>query len=84
MTREEAKEIIYYSFFEKGKYGLTKNNIFKLINKIYNDFESRTCKNCSQYKDGKCRIFQGAKCKYTLDVIDDKNFGCNRFERKEQ
>ena len=54
----------------------------KILNKIYDDLESRVCKNCAKYRDGKCRIFQGARCKCTLDVLDDKNFGCNRFERR--
>ncbi len=89
MTREEAKEIIYYSSFEKGKYGLTKDNIFKLINRIYDDFESRVCKNCKYYNPAH-KVCENRKNiqpfeidnKY-VNIFTDGNFGCNRFERKE-
>jgi len=93
MTRKEAKkefwkeggvfeEMFEYCFDKILKLPYKGSVVDAFIDKIYDDLESRVCKNCSKYKDGECRIFQGAKFKCTLDILNNKNFGCNKFERR--
>ena len=66
------------------------NNIKKLINKIYDDFENKVCKNCKFHKSGYCYqpdicywIGSSSKEGVYVDYLYLKNFGCNRFERRE-
>lgn len=74
MTRESAKETFTIP---------TEIRVRHLIDKIYDDFQSRTCKNCKeQSKDEGCPIYYEA---YNLHFAEDsKDFGCLKFERKEQ
>ena len=51
------------------------NNIKKLINKIYDDFENKVCKNCEHQTKLICKKLQN---------LFGENFGCNRFERIEK
>ena len=63
------------------------------IDKIYDDFESRTCENCKHWfmaitrdedhnntKTPTCMLFAKSDDEYT--IFPDKDFGCNKFERK--
>jgi len=50
MTREEAKKI-YYPIN-----GVNLSNKKDLVDKIYDDFESRICKNCKLQYDKYCPI----------------------------
>ena len=59
-----------------------RKQIRRLIDLIIEDYESRICKNCKHFKNSECRIFQGAKAQCTIYELDE-NFGCNKFERKE-
>ena len=73
MTREEGKDIEYEVNNDMNAViGMTEFE-YK-IDKIYNDFESRTCENCKLInRNGYCLI---------IDTSPNKNFGCNRFERE--
>jgi hypothetical protein len=74
MTKEEALEYIEkYEHIE----------LYTLINKIYDRQDSLVCKNCQRFKDGECRIFQGAKAKCTIMHITKDNFYCKFFKKKE-
>jgi len=87
MTREEAKNKFENVAFDCNRNDKEKvlllRNAENIVDIIFDDFESKVCENCSKFKDGNCRIFQGAKCKCTLYVITEDNFCCNMFERKE-
>ena len=56
MTRKEAKKEI--SNIYKNIYDIicsvSSNDFKKLVDKIYDNFESRTCKNCKYYDNGCC------------------------------
>lgn len=80
MDREEAKKFAWYQN--------DRENIEIHIDKIYDDFESRTCENCifalplnldkdKQY-EFKCRLGHSDKLLNTVN----KDFACNRFEAK--
>jgi hypothetical protein len=72
MTKKEALEYIEkYEHIE----------LYALINKIYDGQDSLACKNCKRFKDGECRIFQGAKAKCTTIAITKDNFYCKFFEK---
>ena len=98
MTREEAlkeREENYYSTIGQEN---TTDDVEELINKIYDDFESRVCKNCEYIRYPKDKTYEGkAKCMkncsssttaviingdYFEYTIVEPNFGCNKFERK--
>lgn len=75
MTREKA----YYKLIDIN----TRHFKNKLINKIYDDFESRTCSNCIHCKESKHLI--NNKCnlgiKQDFDFGVAKDFGCINFKR---
>ena len=72
MTREEAKEELW----QRGNINtLGKVDANEIIDKIYDDFESRICKNCKHYESDWC-------CDNAFVV--DEIFGCNRFEPKDE
>ena len=85
MEREEAKQDLYYGIqFDTLK-------IDKFIDKIYDDFESRTCGNCkyNQKYDNSCNnsfVNNILSTSYigtaSLKCVSD--FGCNKFKRKEE
>ena len=56
MNKEEAKKEISNMFKSiDDVIGSIDSNDFKnLIDRIYNDFESRTCKDCKHYDNGCC------------------------------
>ncbi len=88
MNREEAKETdlkrleVEYTDGTK-EFQISSMKVYKLIDKIYDDIESRTCENCKHFiqqhrKHGNyCGILSVNKTGFELD-----NFGCNKFERK--
>ena len=59
----------------------TKNEAIELVNEIFNEIENMVCKNCKHFAN----VFKDKKIGYCVKL--DKNlpfdFGCNRFERKE-
>jgi len=63
-------------------------NAFYLINKIYDDFESRTCENCKHFTvdemiDPNNHFGYCDTEKTKIDGILDIGFGCNIFSRKD-
>ena len=68
MTREEAHG-------EKGDRSLEKGGITRLVNDIYDDFESRVCSNCKHKSDSSlCSVG------IVYDNTTDNTFGCNKFQ----
>ena len=85
MTREEAK---YMVKIVPDKNKIVKNKIFvwrvdkdfeKRIDEIYDDFESRVCKNCFYYFEETCVCDESP----LVTEIVDENYGCNKFKRRE-
>ena len=65
-------------------------NVYDFINKIYDDFESRTCENCKHAKKviGCPCCHHGFECsditRYSNSPVRvDSDFGCNKFKRKQ-
>jgi len=90
MTREEAYNKLEKLMKEKDEihtniYAYVEfNQADDLIEKIYEDFENRICKNCRFYDNvyNTCNSIKNTKMLgFTLTEIDE-NFGCNKFERK--
>ena len=60
---------------------------FDLLNKIYHDFESRTCKNCKYSKTDTINL---TYCYCPTSELSSTNkplhptFGCNQFKRKDK
>ena len=71
MTREKARDAVILA--------ITADIKLALIDKIYDDFESRVCENCEYYsRIGSCEN----KESYCFDQLVYDDFGCNRFERR--
>ena len=97
MTREEAKRIIVKTIEHQIKKDFqpidfdtnNKDSTFvlgyRLIDKIYDDFESRTCENC---KYNIATANEDIMWCNNSDALEDfevfANFGCNKFERREK
>lgn len=68
------------------EYGID-SSAWNLIEEIVTDFKSRTCENCKWYYEPRKNCKYGY-CKKLLDDeefrVDDKKFGCLKFERKER
>jgi DNA recombination-dependent growth factor C len=61
-------------------YGKPKK-IMSKIDKIYDDFENRTCKNCKHsglYVMGYMPCLNEESLMFQIDVFDE--FGCNKFK----
>lgn len=71
MTREEAKRVNVLP-------GMVNSDIVKkVINEIYDDFESRTCESCKYHtKDLLCSL---GICHFEINT-DPDIFGCNKWE----
>ena len=70
MTRSKAKDI----FLTNREY----STIIKVIDKIYDDFELRTCKNCRSYQDNQvCTNDTSPLC---CDFVSS-DYGCNLWEK---
>lgn len=78
MNRDEALDKIIN--------GSTRENVqVKLINKIYNDFESRTCEGCSYFRGcsiDECTCDNELSMGYTYTDLT-KFDGCNKWEKKD-
>ena len=75
MTREEAQTKRY--IIESTEYNVP--TMKEHIDKIYDDFESRVCENCSRVNDP-CEI---ALVAFYDEGMNLQYFGCNKFERKD-
>ena len=86
MTREEALKYRlgrdFYDQFEVWECDV-------LVNKIYDDFNSRTCENCKYYErnvplygehEGSCLNYIVVERDFGTVIAD---FGCNKFVRKD-
>lgn len=78
MTREEAKNL--YSHFDKF-------NRDAIVDRIYDDIESRVCENCEYIEYGTFddMIYCSIDCssnKYRKEKSVTRDFGCNLFKRK--
>jgi hypothetical protein len=76
MIRKEALEKLWYLPSINMQ---EKIIIDKLLNEIYNDFESRTCSNC-KFDDCGCSV-QDSINRVEEEPIDFSNFGCIKFQR---
>ena len=80
MTREEAKYL--FNKFEK-------ESTDEVIDKLFDDIESRTCQNCEEFKISKgfngteftCYKGYGNTNMYGY-IFTERDFGCNEFKRK--
>jgi len=90
MNREEAIRYLNTDTSIEG-FGdfpdMAKHTIECFIRSIYNDFESRTCKNCKFYTDSMCMNHEvdsmaDSVPEMTDNINVDETFGCNRFEEK--
>lgn len=87
MTREEAVNYCKEEFCAAGDIpeyaqALSRFQIEKIIEEIYNDFESRVCENCKHFYDTE-EEWQDGDCPMTF--IDDKTMCyCYKFEPKHE
>ena len=85
MTREEAIKKLFDVSSDLGLVETIEARI--IIEEIFDDFESRVCKNCKyvgKHENGdehKCEILMATTREEAEKLIDEK-FGCNRFERR--
>lgn len=83
MTREDAKGM----WIENINVS-TKAQYFSIVDCIYNELESRICENCKHSRTGVidniilCNLKVSENYNYTWKSQVDKDFGCNKFERK--
>lgn len=81
MTRDEAKDYDY----DLDVDGYYYKDVDKVIDKIFDDFESRKCENC---KYGKPILNNRISCENGLLSFSyvaltlDKDFGCNKWKSK--
>ena len=74
MTREDAIRLVTNCTINSYDY----QNLKMAVDKIYDDFESRTCKNCKH--GGNCSIQYSA----TIDFAKEpNNFSCEAWEPKQ-
>ncbi len=73
MIKEEARKQLSYNDMSSFSFELNQ----ALLDTIYDDFESQTCKNCKYLKDESTTFW----CN-NMYIQIEKDFGCNRFERK--
>ena len=83
MTKKEAKK--YYLL--KNKWDtINREELYDLIDEIYDDFENRTCKNCKYFKGSNkianCSNLEVGAMNGGAFIDVDKDFGCNKFEKK--
>ena len=99
MIREDVLERIAERSESGGVCDYSTNCVEDLVNEMFDDFDSRICKNCKHMRYPHDKTYNGyAKCikgcasttiiMYTNDnhfdnEVVEPNFGCNKFERKE-
>ena len=98
MTREEAKHMRLFTQWQEETrfitWETTTDEIIEdhnvLIDKIYDDFESRVCGECKWFQTHRYYIDIHDKVGYPQTVCEKlrinygKDFGCNKFERKDK
>lgn len=89
MTRDEAKDFMWYENDKNprinwGNHETIRGLIDEMIDKIYDDFESRTCGGCKYLEDGDCGLiedwdfYNDEPCKWS----PPNNFCCNKWIAK--
>ena len=83
MTRKKA--------YERAQEANHTDDIYRIIDDIYDDFESRTCENCKYWKQenkaqkegstGMCKQYVDTDKYFSIGIVG-KNYGCNRFKMK--
>ena len=76
MTRKEW--IRKLTFKGKNMQGWN-DRMHLIVNSMFDDFESRACKNCKHHKD----IGKSYRTCYEIELNTSDDFGCVLFERKE-
>jgi hypothetical protein len=83
MKREEANDKMgIYTYWDDGSELLARQDVDRIVDKIFDDFESRTCENCNNYIDRYCGVvcyFVNSKPEKTRVL---KDFCCNQWEAK--
>ena len=81
MNREEALELDYAppEAFNVGTKVELSINVELIINSIFDDFESRLCKNCKWHQEDICVNGDSPLC---AEFVDE-TYGCVLFGRKE-
>lgn len=96
MTRQEAKasKVKYLNSDDKWSTSIIPAlDCHELLDTIYDDFESRTCSNCTSFRWDGIKNHYGHCSNYIImyhfDRTNDRNavpishdFGCNQFKRK--
>lgn len=75
MTKEEAKQELWAT---RNINTLSKVECDNLLNKIYDDLESRNCTNCKWYKNEVCVNDESRLC---ADFVSDRDI-CKLWESK--
>ena len=82
MNREEAILLTHTRNF--NFHNISFNFVENLVNKIYGDFENRTCENCNYYelrkRDSHSEKFDKPWCFKLCETVSI-DFGCNKFKR---
>ena len=84
MTRDEAMKKAYKEALQISV-GNSSNNLSRLIDKIYDDFDTRICKNCAPFAQVRDKDY--GDCFGKARKLSDINrcyaaFGCNQSIRK--
>ena len=79
MNREEA--IKYSLKLEETLYPFDKKSLKMIVNKIYDDFESRTCESCKYISADKNKCNANNSAIVWLDIETFSDFGCNQWKR---
>ena len=81
MTREKIKKYIEEKFAF-----LAISDAFMVVDKIFDDIESKTCENCKYHQSYSEDTLNIDGCNDTycnrIGVNTPSYFGCNKFERK--
>ena len=84
MKREEHKQNLIS--IDDKIYGNCRNTAMEAIDRICDDFESRTCESCKwyreEYNDKNCISDTVLICEL-YDISHGKDFGCNKWEKKD-
>ena len=91
MTREKAEDFIDdKKIYTDTVKAIKVSDIGKLLNKIYDEFESRTCENCTfsgnnfTYRCSNSEVNAMLMTSYigSPSLNPSFDFGCNKFEMK--
>jgi len=76
MTRGKTKLLFFTNNDSK------RELVYEIIDKIYDDFENRICRNCEHYIIDAGGIQEWNTCD-ALHQVTKPDFGCNKFKEKE-